>query len=134
MVSRSRSSVRQGYDETAAGEIELAAALDELPRLFGYSALKPGQGDVLRAIYAGEDVLAVMPTGAGKSLCYQLPAFTRPGLTVVVSPLIALMRDQVLRLAGRGRRAAALHSNATAIEQVAVRDALRGRRLDILYV
>ena len=134
MVPRSRSSVRQGYDETAAGEIELAAALDELPRLFGYSALKPGQGDVLRAIYAGEDVLAVMPTGAGKSLCYQLPAFTRPGLTVVVSPLIALMRDQVLRLAGRGRRAAALHSNATAIEQVAVRDALRGRRLDILYV
>ena len=119
---------------TAPGEVELATALGDLPRLFGFSGLRPGQGDVLRAVYAGEDVLAVMPTGAGKSLCYQLPAFTRPGLTVVVSPLIALMRDQVLQLAQRGRRAAALHSNASAIEQVAVRDALRGRRLDLLYV
>ena len=66
-----------------------------LKRVFGFDAFREGQEDIIRAILNGEDALAVMPTGSGKSLCYQLPAIMRPGLTVVVSPLIALMRDQV---------------------------------------
>ncbi|HEY5311846.1 MAG TPA: DEAD/DEAH box helicase, partial [Pirellulales bacterium] len=68
-----------------------------LPR-FGLPSFRPGQRDVISAVMAGEDCLCVMPTGGGKSLCYQLPAIARPGLTLVVSPLIALMKDQVDQL------------------------------------
>jgi ATP-dependent DNA helicase RecQ len=66
-----------------------------LHSVFGFNAFRPGQEEIVDAVLAGENVLAVMPTGSGKSLCYQLPAIARPGLTLVVSPLIALMRDQV---------------------------------------
>ena len=69
---------------------------------------RPGQADIVSAILDGRDVLAVMPTGSGKSLCYQLPALLRDGLTVVVSPPIALMRNQVAQLRGYGVAAAAL--------------------------
>ena len=73
--------------------------------VFGFDGFRPGQEEVVEAVLAGEDVLAVMPTGSGKSLCYQLPALVRGGLTVVVSPLIALMRDQVATAArARHRR------------------------------
>src|SRR5437870_1902179 len=77
-------------------------AIDEpaeaLRRIFGYEAFRPGQEEIIQALLAGEHVLAVLPTGAGKSVCYQLPAMLLPGTTVVVSPLIALMKDQVDRL------------------------------------
>ena len=105
-----------------------------LARHFGHQAFRPGQEEMIRAVLAGRDVLAVMPTGSGKSLGYQLPALLLPGLTLVVSPLIALMKDQVDELNRKGIRAAALHSLASPAERrAAVADARRGA-LHLLYV
>ena len=109
-------------------------ALDALHRVFGFADLKPGQAEVVAAVLAGEDVLAVMPTGAGKSLCYQLPAVVGHGLTVVVSPLIALMRDQVGALLARGVAAGGLHSGNTSAEAADVEAGLRARTLRLVYV
>ncbi len=109
-------------------------ALDALERVFGFTALRPGQDEVVAAVLAGEDVLAVMPTGAGKSLCYQLPAVIGGSLTVVVSPLIALMRDQVGQLRAKGVAAGALHSGNTGAEAFDIETALRQRKLKLLYV
>ena len=79
---------------------DLDAAHRTLRATFGFEAFRPGQGEIVTAVLNGRDVLAVMPTGSGKSLCYQLPALLRGGLTIVVSPLIALMRNQVAQLCG----------------------------------
>ena len=76
---------------------------------FGWSAFRPGQRPVIEAMLGGQDCLAVLPTGAGKSLCYQLPALVRDGLMLVISPLVALMEDQVQHLQRRGIPAACLH-------------------------
>ncbi len=81
-----------------------------LHRHFGFATFRANQEEVCRAAIDGRDVLLVMPTGAGKSLCYQLPAIARGGTTLVVSPLIALMEDQVAKLAGQGLRVARIHS------------------------
>jgi ATP-dependent DNA helicase RecQ len=81
-----------------------------LSSVFGFSSFRPGQGEIVEAVRAGHDVLAIMPTGGGKSLCYQLPALCRDGVTVVISPLIALMRDQVRSLSEAGVEAGALTS------------------------
>ncbi|MBI1775750.1 MAG: DNA helicase RecQ [Proteobacteria bacterium] len=105
-----------------------------LATVFGFDAFRPGQQEVVEAVLAGEDVLAVMPTGSGKSLCYQLPAIVRGGLTVVVSPLIALMRDQVRQLQSYGVAAASLNSANDAPENRRVHDRLRDRSLRLLYV
>jgi ATP-dependent DNA helicase RecQ len=108
--------------------------LDLLHRYFGHASLRPPQVPIVDAVLRGEDVLAVMPTGAGKSLCFQLPALTLPGLTLVVSPLISLMKDQVDELVRRGIDAAALHSGQTADER---RDVLRRAQqgaLRLLYI
>ncbi|SLN21387.1 ATP-dependent DNA helicase RecQ [Roseivivax jejudonensis] len=102
--------------------------------VFGYDAFRPGQGEIVEAVARGENVLAIMPTGGGKSLCYQLPALIRPGLTVVVSPLIALMRDQVRALREAGVAAGALTSANTAEETDAVWDALHDGSLRLLYL
>jgi ATP-dependent DNA helicase RecQ len=75
----------------------LAAAQRALRSTFGFADFRPGQSAIIESVLNGADVLAIMPTGSGKSLCYQLPALLRDGLTVVVSPLIALMRNQILR-------------------------------------
>src|SRR5918994_29072 len=88
-----------------------------LRRLFGLSDFRPGQREIIDAMLAGRDVVAVMPTGSGKSLCFQLPAVLGAATTVVVSPLIALMKDQVDALRGRGIAAAALHSMLSAAER-----------------
>ena len=96
--------------------------LDLLHRHFGHPDLRPPQIPIVDAVMEGVDVLAVMPTGSGKSLCFQLPALALPGLTLVVSPLISLMKDQVDELVKRGIGAAALHSGQTADER---RDVLR---------
>ncbi len=113
---------------------DLATAEDILRKTFGFSAFRSGQAEIVQTILAGRDVLAVMPTGSGKSLCYQLPALARGGLTVVVSPLIALMRNQVAQLRGCGVAAAALNSANDALENRAVREALARGELRILYV
>ena len=82
--------------------------LDLLKSVFGFDAFRPGQGDIVAAVTAGENTLAIMPTGGGKSLCFQLPALVRDGVTLVISPLIALMRDQVRALKAAGVEAGAL--------------------------
>ena len=83
---------------------ELDRARQVLADVFGYDAFRPGQESVIAAILAGRDVMAVMPTGAGKSLCYQIPALVLPGITLVVSPLISLMQDQVGALFANARK------------------------------
>lgn len=105
-----------------------------LHNFFGFERLRPGQEEVVRAVMEGRDTLAIMPTGGGKSLCYQLPALCRAGLTVVVSPLIALMKDQVDALQARGIPAAAINSSLGAEEYRQVMDALRAGELKIIYV
>lgn len=104
-----------------------------LASVFGFSDFRPGQEEVVRSLLDGRDTLAVMPTGAGKSLCFQLPAVMQPGLTVVVSPLIALMDDQVRALRLQGVAAAALHSgNDREANAAAWRAACNGE-LSLLY-
>lgn len=105
-----------------------------LGRLFGYPAFRPHQREIVRGILDGRDSLAIMPTGGGKSLCFQLPASLLPGLCVVISPLISLMKDQVDAANANGLRAAALNSALSAPERAAVRDALNTGALDLLYV
>jgi ATP-dependent DNA helicase RecQ len=105
-----------------------------LHSVFGFNAFRPGQEEIVDAVLAGEDVLAVMPTGSGKSLCYQLPAIARPGLTLVVSPLIALMRDQVRALTAAGVAAGSLNSGNEPAENSRVTALLRRRELRLLYV
>lgn len=113
----------------------LAERLDAaLHRVFGFPAFRPGQSEVALAVAEGQDVLAILPTGGGKSLCFQLPALVRPGLTVVISPLIALMRDQVRGLLEAGVPAAALTSGQSPDEAAAVLAALEERRLKLLYI
>jgi ATP-dependent DNA helicase RecQ len=106
--------------------------LDVLRTTFGYPAFRDGQEEVVKVITAGEDCLVVMPTGAGKSLCYQLPALVRGGTTLVVSPLIALMKDQVDALQRKGVAATCIHSGLTDDERRERTDSLESWR--ILYV
>ncbi len=105
-----------------------------LAHVFGFKAFRPGQREIADAVLAGRDTLAIMPTGGGKSLCFQLPALCRDGLTLVVSPLIALMRDQVRGLQELGVAAGALTSGNTEAETAAVHDALARRELKLLYM
>jgi len=105
-----------------------------LSEQFGFAKFRPGQEEVIRAVLAGRDAMAVMPTGQGKSLCYQLPATILPGLTLVISPLIALMQDQVASLKQQKIAAAAFHSGLTGIEKNRVIQDLGQRRLQLLYL
>jgi ATP-dependent DNA helicase RecQ len=105
-----------------------------LRSVFGYDSFRGDQADVIGHVLAGGDALVLMPTGGGKSLCYQIPALIRPGLGVVISPLIALMKDQVDALRQAGVRAAALNSALPPGEASAVERAIRGGDLDLLYV
>jgi ATP-dependent DNA helicase RecQ len=110
---------------------DTAALLSEI---FGFDAFRPGQQEIVEAVVKGENVLAIMPTGGGKSLCFQLPALMRDGVTVVISPLIALMRDQVRALQAAGVCAGALTSGNTDEETEAVWQALEAGRLRLLYM
>ncbi len=102
--------------------------------VFGFDAFRPGQQEIVDAVTLGENVLAIMPTGGGKSLCFQLPALLRDGVTVVISPLIALMRDQVRGLQEAGVEAGALTSGNTPEETDGVWEALEAGRLKLLYM
>lgn len=102
--------------------------------VFGHGGFRGEQRAIVEHLIAGGDAIVLMPTGGGKSLCYQLPALCRTGVAVVVSPLIALMRNQVEALRQLGVRAAALNSSLDSTERTAVRRALRARELDLLYV
>ena len=105
-----------------------------LLRHFGFPDFRPSQRDVVRAVLSGRDTLAVLPTGAGKSACFQVPALLLDGITIVVSPLISLMTDQVAACQRRGIPAAALTSATPAVERLLVIDALRNRSLRLLYL
>ncbi len=105
-----------------------------LSSVFGFSAFRPGQEEIVEAVAQGRNVLAIMPTGGGKSLCFQLPALMREGVTVVISPLIALMRDQVRGLREAGVVAGALTSGNTPEETDAVWAALEDGTLRLLYI
>src|SRR5439155_4828994 len=115
-------------------EEDLQIPLDTLRRVFGYASFRGQQQEIVELIVAGGDAIVLMPTGSGKSLCYQLPALLRPGLGVVISPLIALMKDQVDALRQAGVRAATLNSGLSAAEAAAVDRAIRDSALDLLYV
>lgn len=104
-----------------------------LRSIFGFSDFLPGQREVIEAVLAGRDALAVMPTGSGKSLLYQLPAAAGPGLVVVASPLIALMRDQLRALEDKGLPAVALHSGQDEAEAAAAFEAVSSGRARLLY-
>lgn len=105
-----------------------------LKDVFGFDDFRPGQAEIVDAVTQGDNVLAIMPTGGGKSLCFQLPALLRDGVTVVISPLIALMRDQVSALQALGVEAGALTSGNTPEETDQVWQALEDRRLKLLYM
>ena len=113
---------------------DLEAARQILRATFGFDSFRPGQADIVETILRGDDVLAVMPTGSGKSLCYQLPALLRDGLTVVVSPLIALMRNQVAQLRGFGVAAASLNSTNDFAEHRDILDQMASGALKLIYI
>ena len=126
---------------TTSGELESARAggvpdkaLAALRRHFGYGAFRPGQEGVIGALLSGRDALAVMPTGAGKSVCYQIPALVTSGVTIVVSPLVSLMGDQVRALVQAGIHAAYLNSTLSPTAQGRVIERAQAGEFDLIYV
>lgn len=109
-------------------------ALGILRGTFGFDAFRPGQAEVIGHLLEGRSAAAVFPTGSGKSLCYQLPALLLPGITIVVSPLIALMKDQIDRLEKLGVAAARMDSTLDAAQWAQVMSDLREGNLKLLYV
>jgi ATP-dependent DNA helicase RecQ len=112
----------------------VAAAKQVLKDYFGYDSFRPQQEQIIDAVLANQDVLVLMPTGGGKSLCYQVPALVKPGICVVVSPLIALMKDQVEALRTNGISAAYLNSTQSSAEQERIENACVAGTLKLLYV
>ncbi len=127
-------SASRSTDPLFAGSKATANPLDVLKTIYGFSAFRGKQQAVVEHVVSGGDAVVLFPTGAGKSLCFQIPALCRPGVGIVVSPLIALMRDQVEALKQLGVKAAALNSSQTRDEALAVRRALSAGELDLLYV
>ncbi|MBS1076691.1 DNA helicase RecQ [Gluconobacter kondonii] len=119
-------------DQTGAGTALSPEGV--LAEIFGFSGFRGLQQEAVETVMRGEDVLVLMPTGGGKSLCYQVPALCREGMGLVISPLIALMDDQVAGLRQLGVRAAALHSGLEPDEREQIQNDLRNNRIDILYI
>lgn len=105
-----------------------------LSSVFGYKQFRAGQEQVIDAVLAGQDCLVLMPTGGGKSLCYQVPALLLPGITIVVSPLISLMQDQVAQLKAQGVAAAYINNSQSREEQQLIYQGLHQGQIKILYV
>src|SRR5690349_16517626 len=101
---------------------------------FGFAEFRPAQQQVIDQVMAGHNVLAVMPTGSGKSLCYQLPALALPGLTLIVSPLIALMKDQVDQLNHLGLPATVINSTVSREQQRSRMEQASAARIKLLYI
>jgi ATP-dependent DNA helicase RecQ len=118
---------------SAAGNVG-ARAEQILQDVFGYGEFRGDQREIVTHLAGGGDALVLMPTGGGKSLCYQIPSLLRDGIGVVVSPLIALMQDQVAALEEAGVRAAALNSSMTWPQVQEVERKVRAGELDLLYV
>ena len=114
--------------------IEKPTALSVLKSVFGYQSFRKGQEEVINAALNGQDALVVMATGNGKSLCYQIPALCFAGLTLVISPLISLMKDQVDQLQANGIEADFLNSSQTLEQQQQVQNKLISGQLKLLYV
>ena len=114
--------------------VSLDRAQQVLADVFGFRQFRSHQADIIATVISGGDVLALMPTGGGKSLCYQIPALVRPGTGIVVSPLIALMQDQVEALTQAGVKAAFLNSTLDYREQTALEGRVAAGGLDLLYV
>ncbi len=108
--------------------------LHVLKEVFGYDQFREPQDEVIKSVLDNRDVLVIMPTGGGKSLCYQLPALLRQGTALVISPLIALMYDQVAALSQLGVRVACLNSSLDYVIQTEVEQALLNGQLDLLYI
>jgi ATP-dependent DNA helicase RecQ len=123
-----------GDDVTAGDDRAIADASQVLRRIFGYDEFREGQREIIDHVIAGGDALVLMPTGGGKSLCYQIPALVRPGTGVVISPLIALMQDQVDALRALGVRAGFLNSTLDFDEQRTIEALFRAGELDLLYL
>jgi ATP-dependent DNA helicase RecQ len=111
-----------------------SSALEILHRVFGYDSFRGQQAEIIQQVVGGGDALVLMPTGGGKSLCYQIPALVRPGTGIVISPLIALMQDQVDALSALGVRAAFLNSTQDGAERTRVEAAFLAGQLDLLYL
>jgi ATP-dependent DNA helicase RecQ len=116
-----------------AGSTRAGLINDLLRHVFGMAALRPGQRQVIDSVLAGRNTLAIMPTGGGKSLCYQIPASLLPGTTVVVSPLISLMQDQLDKLDQLGIDAAQVNSSLPRAEELEALDSIRRRASDIVF-
>jgi ATP-dependent DNA helicase RecQ len=121
-------------EQIGTEEIKIATLRRTLRRKFGFKSLREGQEEVIRSVMSGRDTLAIMPTGAGKSLCYQLPGAELPGTTVVVSPLLSLMKDQVDKLQELGMDAAQVNSTLTAREEGAVLEEIQKEQRDFVFV
>lgn len=112
----------------------MSTPLQSLREIFGYDRFRPWQEEIIQGVIRGEDAFVLMPTGGGKSLCYQIPALHRPGVGIVISPLISLMKDQVDALKANGLRAACYNSSLKSAEARQVLARLHGNELDLLYV
>ena len=112
----------------------ITTAQSALKKYFGYDHFRPMQSDIIETVLKGQDAMVLMPTGGGKSICYQIPAIVKEGVCLVVSPLISLMKDQVESLRANGIKAAFLNSSLNSQEQQAIEDELYHNQIKLLYV